>query len=235
MRNRPFVVCHILSTLDGKINGEFFGTREVEAPRKIYEELRDYYQCDATLYGTATMAESYGTVSDIPHAAEHHPRKDYIAQTDVRNYIIAVDAEGVLQYQSKYLVRGGRAKAHVIEVLTERVSDSYIAYLRGLDISYIFAGRESLDLPEALQKLEKMFGIGKIMLAGGGKVNQSFLQDGLIDELSLVIAPLVEGDPDAVAVFERGPFLGICPPKAFHLKEARTMEGDSLWLRYTAK
>ena len=52
---RPFVVCHMLTSLDGKIDGTFFGVPETVPAIKAYGELRSFYGCQATLYGTTTM------------------------------------------------------------------------------------------------------------------------------------------------------------------------------------
>ena len=52
---RPFVVCHMLASLDGKIDGAFFGAPEAAPALKAYGELRNFYGCQATLYGTTTM------------------------------------------------------------------------------------------------------------------------------------------------------------------------------------
>lgn len=56
---RPFVVCHMLTSLDGKIDGTFFGVPETIPAIKAYGELRSFYGCQATLYGTTTMLGGY--------------------------------------------------------------------------------------------------------------------------------------------------------------------------------
>lgn len=123
----------------------------------------------------------------------------------------------------------------MIEVLTEAVSPAYLGYLRSFGISYIFAGKESLDCGMLLEKLYRLFGIEKLMVAGGGLMNWSFVQEGLIDELSLVIAPVADGGTDSVSIFERADFLPAKAPAAFELKEVKQVEGSVLWLRYLAK
>ena len=40
------------------------------------------------------------------------------------------------------------------------------------------------------------------MLAGGGITNGSFLEKDLIDELSVVTVPVVEGERSSVSLFE---------------------------------
>ena len=64
---RPFVVCHMLASLDGKIDGAFFGAPQTAPALQVYGELRGFYSCQATLYGTITMLGGYadGKVSPL--------------------------------------------------------------------------------------------------------------------------------------------------------------------------
>ena len=49
----------MLTSLDGKIDGAFFGAAETAPALHAYGELRGYYNCPATLYGTTTMLGGY--------------------------------------------------------------------------------------------------------------------------------------------------------------------------------
>ena len=231
--DRPYVVCHMLASLDGKIDGAFMSAPENRLMGAEYGRLRTVFNCQATIYGTTTMAGSYaeGLAPKLPARGEVYPREDYAAPTDTADYIVSVDPMGTLGWASKYIEKKGRPKAHVIEVLTERVSDDYLAYLRGFDISYIFAGKEDLDCTLALQKLKNLFHIDRLMAAGGGLLNASLLQEGLIDELSLILSPLADGGR-AASIFDRAAFLPERGPTAFALQKVERLEGYGLWLRY---
>lgn len=180
---KPYVVCHMLTAVDGKIDGDFMLDPACAPYRELFGHLRIFHQCDATLYGTVTMQESYadGIVEKLPTCQRKYPRQDYIAQSDVQNYIVSVDTAGVLAWKGKYMEKKGRPKAHVIEVLTQQVSDDYLAYLRSFDISYIFAGYGELDCQLLLKKLADLFGIRRLMISGGGCMNWTFLQENLMD------------------------------------------------------
>lgn len=235
--DRPYVICHMFTSLDGKIDGAFFGAPESGPGLKEYGKIREDYNCEASLYGTTTMAGSFsdGLAGKLPPADVRYPKEDYRADSDVHNYIVSIDPKGILGWDSKYLEKKGRPRAHVIEVLTEEVSEEYLAYLRKSDISYIFAGKRQLDCGMLLRKLKEMFSIERLMIAGGGVVNWSFLQEGLIDELSIVMAPVADGSTTAVSIFEQSEFLPGREPVAFQLKEVKQIEGGSLWLRYETK
>lgn len=227
----------MLSSLDGKIDGEFFSAPECMPAVKQFAEVRNFYGCNATLYGTTTMEGGYsdGRVGNLTHCDIVSPHEDYIAASDVQNYIVSVDPQGILAFSGKYLEKKNRPKAHIIEVLTEQVSNDYLAYLRTLDVSYIFAGKEILDCKLVLEKLKTLFGIEKLMVSGGGLINWSFVQENLIDELSLVLAPVADGNRTSVSIFEKADFLPHRNPAAFTLKAVEQIDGSVLWLRYLLK
>ena len=196
----PFVVCHMLTSLDGKIDGTFFGVPETVPAIKAYGELRSFYGCQATLYGTTTMLGGY-----------------------------AEGKVGQLAYSGLSIEKKG---THVIEALTEQVAPEYLSYLQNQGVSYLFAGEKRLNCTLLLEKLHRLFGINKLMLAGGGIVNGSFLAENLVDELSLVIAPVADGG-NGVSSFTQVDFLPSWQPTAFHLKEVQTVVPNVLWVRYT--
>jgi len=216
---RPYVVCHMLTSLDGKIDGAFMASPEGSIAQTVYGSIRPLFDCQATVYGTVTMQGNYsdGLAGELPVSEVVYSREDYMASSEVRNYIVSVDPEGILGWNSGYIEKKGRPKAHVIEVLTEQVSNAYLAYLRKFGVSYVFAGKEKLDCRLLLEKLFKLFHIERLMLAGGGLMNWSFLQEDLIDELSLVIAPVADGSRTAVSIFEKAGFLSERQPAAFRL------------------
>lgn len=234
-----FVVCHMLASLDGKIDGAFFGAKEAAPALKAYGDLRDFYGCQATLYGTTTMLGGYadGKVEHLSSVPTPLLKEDWIngEGRDMGNFIVSVDPKGELAFSSHISEKKGREPAHIIEALTEQVSPEYLAYLREKGVSYLFAGQETLDCGLLLQKLHSLFGIEKLMVAGGGVMNWSFLSAGLLDEISLVIATVADGSNTAVSIFEQAPFLKSHSPVGLALKESKVLDGDTLWLRYVPK
>ena len=234
---RPYVVCHMLTSIDGKIDGEFFESSESLSALRRFEKARDFYECNAVLYGTTTMERGYsnGRINSISKNGVVYPRKDYVAKSEVENYIVSVDPEGILAFDGKYIERKNREKYHIIEILTDKVSNEYLSYLRALDISYIFAGEDRLDCRLTLEKLRGKFSIEKLMISGGGFTNWSFAESGLIDELSIVVSPVADGNRFSASIFEKADFLPRRSPISFTLKSADTFEGGILWLRYLFK
>ena len=239
--NRPYkVICHMAASIDGRVAGHYLSAPEFGPYGKAYEETLAAYGSDNWICGRITFEEhiTFGNKTDLSvYSDEAIPREDYIHPADFSSYAIAVDPEGKLGWQTntigdEYPERKGD---HIVTILSEGVSDRYLAHLRKVGVSYIFAGKSKpLSMTVALDKLHSYFGIQTFMLVGGGFVNGSFASEGLVDELSLIIAPLVEGVSDSVSLFEFGnsPEQSI---RQFRLEKFERVGPDGIRLLYISE
>ena len=230
--NRPKIICHILQSVDGNIGGSFFSQPEIMPALREFSRIREEYACDAVISGAVTASEIYANslADDLPEVQETYPRTDWQA-AKADKYAVIVDGEGKIHWQSGMVERRGD-KMHIITILQENVSDAYIAHLRQAGVSYVFAGKHSLDLPMAVQKLKELFGIQSMLLSGGGIVDWAFLQAGLIDEISLVIPPVIDGGTGLASAFDDSAFAVNHSPAGLALKDVQRLDGNVLWLRY---
>jgi riboflavin biosynthesis pyrimidine reductase len=238
MTRKPFVVCHMLTSLNGKIDGSFFGNSASGAGLERFGKIRSEYKCDAVIFGTKTMR---GFARGMIPSSQLKGQKPVSVEDwtgpegeKSQSYLVALDPMGTLAYDSHFVKRGSGPAQHVIEVVSEKVNSAYLSYLQGLGISYIVAGKTALDGKIILEKLNRLFGIKRVALCGGGITNGTFLKSGLIDEISLVVVPVVEGSPAGTA-FDDLPGYVLSGDAAFSLKSADVIAKDTLWLRYAAK
>lgn len=229
---RPYVICHILSSLDGKITGPFMGTEAVKELGAEYGKYRTELKADAWLYGTTTTKEFTGFRQPALDENGEVPEGDFVADNGAELYYISVDVDGEIGWESGTFRNKGRASAHVIEILTASTQPAYKAYLRKTGVSYIIAGEKSLDCEMAMKKLRKLFHIEKVLICGGGIVNWSFLQAGMVDELSLFLAPVTDGGCGKASLFTQIPSLVGGEPVEFLLKEVEKTGAGGLRLNY---
>ncbi len=235
--NRPYIICHMLTALDGKITGPFMRTRAVNGASEEYERTNASYHPQAWLCGRVTTDANFTHYKKpaLDENAPAVPEGDHVAVSDAPMHYVSVDPSGKLGWETNTLHYEDRPPAHVIEVLTEKASPAYRAFLRKMQISYIVAGKDQLDCKLTAEKLKALFKIETLMVSGGGFINWSFLQAGLVDELSLVLAPVADGENDTVTLFEKSSYLPDHLPIAFSLKAVEKGKGDSVWLRYAVK
>lgn len=234
-QEKPYIICHILTSINGKITGSFFGKPETKAGGKFYQKMHDEFKADAVAYGRTTIEEVFtkGRQPDLSaYQGIRADREDYAAATDSPYYLVSVDPEGGLSWNGPTVQgRGpGYDGAHIIEVLTEKTPDEYLAYLKKQQISYIFAGKERLDVNLAAEKLFRIFGIRRMLLQGGGVTNGTFA--GLIDELSLVVVPVTECGSGNPTAFEAFPFMTGEMSYVWKLNKISTFEDSVVWMRY---
>ena len=151
--------------------------------RSTYEQVHASYDADGWLCGRVTMEPFAKQLrSDAEVAREYSgsaPREDFSAPGDFESFAFAVDPSGRLAWESNDI-----SGDHVVAILSERVSDEYLAFLRERRVSYLLAGARDVDLARALEKIRGRFGVETLMLEGGGRVKGGMLDAGLIDASS---------------------------------------------------
>jgi 2,5-diamino-6-(ribosylamino)-4(3H)-pyrimidinone 5'-phosphate reductase len=225
--SRPYVICHMVPSVDGRIVTD--GWPAPPGLVREYEKTAATFGADGWIIGRISM-EPYAGKAVVPPASSRSrlPRVDFIARTDAPSYAIAIDPGGKLRWES-----GTIDEEHAVAILTEQVPDRYLAFLRAKGVSYLFGGKDRIRLPRILRKLRAHFGIRKLLLEGGGKINGSFLAAGVIDELSVLFAPVADGGVGTPSLFDarRGP--GVA--RRLKLFSVERRPGDLLWVRYKVK
>ena len=224
---RPRVICHMAASIDGRIvAGAWPDHADVS---REYDNIHAEYDSNGWMCGRVTM-ESFAKAvrSDAEIRSEYgvdKKRDDHTAPGDYDSFAFAIDASGRLAWESND-INGD----HVVAVLSERVSDEYLAFLRERGVSYILAGAKDVDLSLALEKIGDRFPVRTLMLEGGGRINGGMLRDGLVDEVSLLVAPVVDGRIGTPALFDIDGENVTAHSLVLEAIERRA--DDIIWLRY---
>ncbi len=225
---KPYVICHMCTTIDGRI----ITSRWPQLPRRIdparlFETTAARFGIRAWLVGTTTMREFAGRPGALPRSSARIPRVDHVAAPQASGFAIGADARGALRFQHAD-VDGD----HVVLLVTSQVSNAYLAHLQRAGASYLFCGERHVDVGMALRKIRTVLGLRKLMLEGGGRFNGALLQAGLVDEISQVIVPVVDGGAGVPGIFD---IPGPAPRRAaasLRLINRRMLPGGVHWLRY---
>ena len=224
---RPYIICHMLSSIDGRIEG---GVLNEVIPGGEYESTGAELKGNAWVCGRTTMqlhfAEKKLFASKTSKKAG--PRPVHVARR-ARNYAISIDTHGKLRWADSDIDGD-----HLICVVSERAPEDYLAMLHAKDISYIVSGKQSVNLTKAVDLLGRYFGIKRLLLEGGGNINGAFLQEGLVDEVSLLVVPGIDGRHDIPTVFD-GMNPKLTSAVRLKLTSITRRKKDTLWLRYEVK
>lgn len=223
---RPRVICHMAMSVDGRIVVD--GWPAPDAVRREYEQVHASYGADGWMCGRVTMEPFAGALRAEGEIAGEHgggAREDFVAPGHFRSFAFAVDPSGRLAWESNDIDGD-----HVVAILSERVSDAYLAFLRERGVSYLLAGAREVDLPLALEKIGARFGVRTLMLEGGGGINGSLLRAGFVDEISVLVAPVADGRVGTPTLFD---VVGAgVVPRRLALEGVERRADDVLWLRY---
>jgi 2,5-diamino-6-(ribosylamino)-4(3H)-pyrimidinone 5'-phosphate reductase len=221
---RPRIICHMASSIDGRIDGASFGALLAKGD---YESTGQTLKGDAWICGRTTMERHFAAKRLFtPSSRKKAGRQPVFVARKAGSYAISVDTLGKLDWRSDDVYGD-----HLICVVSEEAPLDYLTMLRKKYISYVVAGRKSVDLAKAIRLLRSHFGIKRLLLEGGGHINGGFLQAGLIDELSLLLVPGIDGRKNIATVFDglgSGPFRAV----PLRLKSVRRRRNGTLWLRY---
>jgi 5-amino-6-(5-phosphoribosylamino)uracil reductase len=229
---RPTIICHMISSIDGRLlHNRWTPPAEGIATdvSEQYEAIASKIQAKGFIIGRTTMAEFKVATEQEAKLGAAVTRANHQAERGGKDLAVVVDPKGKLHYSGNSASGG-----HIVAVLSEKVSDDYLSELRTAGISYLFAGKDGDNLQLAMDTLGDDFGVKAILLEGGGTINGAFLKAGLIDEISLLVFPGIDGLAGTPTIFD---YVGGKDEKPAAGRSLRhtctdTLDGGTVWLRY---
>lgn len=222
-QKRPFIICHMVASIDGRIDCAMVDKISGDE----YYTTLDQLHCPSWLNGRVTM-EHYQAASAPFETADKTPVGSpsfYVAEA-AEGYAISVDTSGKLTWASNRI-----DGLPLVCIVSEQVPQAYLDYLKQMQISWIACGTTAVDLPQAMECLGTVFHVQRLAVLGGGHINAGFLEAGLIDQISLLLAPGVDGRKGRAVLFDglkdtpRDPF-------ALKLRSVEAVDNGTVWLQY---
>lgn len=228
--DRAKVIIHMFMSIDGKIDGDWDGLPGDKVSG-------DYYDDQLFKLGTAN---ANGSNTIVMYAATGHPDlskydgqnieyQDWIPDNlKATTWDVSFDRTGRAGWEKNYFPYAGR-KNRAIEVVTKQTTKNYLAFLQSMEIPYLVCGENEINFAESLVKLKKYFDIKTMVLGGGALINGAFLKAGLVDQISLVVAPYVSGDTSKKGTFDT---IGKFVNQRFHITEMKKLGDGGLHLMF---
>ncbi|MBN9216719.1 MAG: RibD family protein [Mesorhizobium sp.] len=226
---KPHVICHMLASLDGSLHpSRYTASPDGGVPdwSGLYEKIHGDLEGDAWIVGRVTMAEMSKAAAHPPAQAGKVDRPYHFARRDAGSFAVALDASGKLHFSKPDI--GGD---HVVVLLGSGVPDSHLAELAADGVSYIVSESADIDLAAMLDVLARELGIRRLLLEGGAGINGSFLAAGLVDELSLLVAPALDARAGNQGFVEFGES-GLAGKMQLSLKGCEALAHGLVHLRY---
>lgn len=229
---RPEVICHIMSSVDGRLlPGRWTLPFDGTAPAALFKEYAAIGQtlgADAWMFGKATAREAFPHRFMAAGEAVGKGGRAFTGRRSSARLFVTVDPDADILFTSDQL-RGD----NILTVVGPNATTGYLRMLEEADVSYIVAD-DPTDLAEVMDLVGTHAGVRRISLQGGGIIDGAMLAHGLIDELSLVIYPGIDGLTTAPSIFE---YLGHAEERpaagqSLELTAVRQRAHGIVWLRY---
>jgi 2,5-diamino-6-(ribosylamino)-4(3H)-pyrimidinone 5'-phosphate reductase len=182
----PKIIMHTQISLDGCIRG-FIDSG-------IYYRIANQFDSDMILFGSETV---FMAAEEYPPETEKAFMKPVNKPDDKRLIWIVPDSRGRLH--NLHVFRDSEYCKDIIILVSKATPETYIEYLEKRNYDFIIAGEDHVDYAEAFEVLYDKFKCRIIRTDSGGILTNVLLEQGLVDEISLVISPCLVGIkfPDA--------------------------------------
>lgn len=222
--NRPYTFINVAATADGKIDTfERKGAAISSARDKArVDELRA--GADAILVGGKTLLEEQPKLTVKSEALREGRVRRGLSPNPIK---VGVATVANIPLESEFIKAG---PARVVIFTTSQTSISQLETLRACGVEVFVDDEPRVDLSKMMQTLAEI-GARRLMVEGGGTINFELLRLGLVDELTIYIAPMLFGG-------ERAPTLaagaGLTRSEAIPLKltNVETHEDGGILLVY---
>ena len=219
----PYIVCHIVASIDGRIDCSMVDKISGDEYYDTLEQLN----CPTQLEGRVTM-EHYSALKEPFVATDPTPvgMTSVYKAVDSDGYMVAVDTYGKLRWPASEI-----DGAPLVCIVSEQVSLEYLEMLKNKAISYYWVGQNATDFPKARETLHSESGGKRRAALGGGHITGGFLAAGLIDEVSLLLAPGIDGRKGQTSVFDGIADMNHIPTR-LSLESVKRVGDETLWIRY---
>jgi len=248
---RPHLIVHTMASADGRVSlgpdrtafddvGDerwqaTWGSLEtLEADRRALVAL---YKPQVLLEGSGSIVTEGSRLRELPGPDAHGTGlyEDYLPPAVVDSphrlgWLAMVDGRGRVRSGMKEFP--GWEGWHTLHLVCNTTPLEYLAFLRRSEIPYLVAGHDHVDLAGAMGKLSSLLGVSTVISTAGSRLNGALLRAGLIDEVSLVLAPALVGGLRTPTLFESEDLGESDSPTRLELLSVESDGGGRVTLRY---
>lgn len=188
----PKVILHNSVSLDGSLTN-------FEANLPLHYSLARKFNADASLIGSNTVkvgAELFGGSVPLEEESDFEkPKRDSSLP-----YWVIPDTKGALK-GILHTCRRFEYCRDAIVLVSENSPRDYIEHLKERNYDYHLVGENRVDLKRALVLISEKYGVKTLLVDAGQILGNLLLNQGLVDEISLLVHPVVVG-PKSYRMFD---------------------------------
>jgi len=225
---RPFVFINVAVSTDGKMDTFERKGASISSAEDKARVLSLRAEADAVMVGGHTL------LSESPKLTVKDPilRAERVAKGLPENPMkVGVVSEADIRLDGDFITAGPARK---VIFTTSQTPPEQINVLSNLGVEVHILGKKRVDLKKAFETLYQL-GVRRLMVEGGGTLNFELLRLGLVDELSVYVAPKIFGGGSAPTMAD-GDGLVESAAKTLMLMDVRVLdETAGVLIRYQLK
>jgi 2,5-diamino-6-(ribosylamino)-4(3H)-pyrimidinone 5'-phosphate reductase len=184
--NRPFVFINVAMTADGKIDTFERKGSAISSARDKERVDRLRAGADAIMVGGKTLLDEDPKLT----VKSEELRAERVAGGLPPNPVkVGIVSQANLRADSQFLNAG---PADIVIFTTRRTSKEHLALLESRHVDVYVDDADKVNLQHALAVLKEI-GVERLMVEGGSTLNFELLRLGLVDEVTVYMAPLIFG------------------------------------------
>ena len=212
------IIIHNSVSLDGSLTGFM-------PDMGLHYKIAGEYKPDAHLIGADTIISGNemfgeGIPDELPSDFEK-PQRDAGLP-----WWVIVDSRGRLKGML-HTCRRFEYCHDVILLVSESTPADYILHLKERNYNFLVAGNDKVDLKSAFGKLAEIYKITRILTDTGRVLGNLLINLGLVNEISLLIHPLVAGEKGYPMFSDVNDNLNL------KLKKSESFENGCVWNVYS--
>jgi len=176
----PKVIFHIECSLDGRIDW-------LKPDQFVYYRVIQDWAIDAMISGSNTILQ-----------AEMSLEKEIEKLSD--QYLVVVDSRGRID-NWEVIKKQAWWNDTPIVLCSDSTPKSYLEKLQGQQVHYLVHGENQVNIREALESLNSIFGIRTMRIDSGGVLAGVMLRNQVVDEVSVIISPQLTGGTRPKSIF----------------------------------
>jgi 2,5-diamino-6-(ribosylamino)-4(3H)-pyrimidinone 5'-phosphate reductase len=221
---RPYTFINIAMSADGKIDTSERKGAAISSARdkERVDQLRA--EADAVLVGGRTLLGESPKLTVKSEARREGRIKQGRSPNPIKVGVVTV---ADIPIDSDFIKVGN---TRVVIFTTSRTSNEQLERLRAHGVEVFVDDAPRVDLVKMMTALKEI-GVERLMVEGGGTINFELLRLGLVDELTIFVAPMVFGGASAPTLADG---IGVPRDKAIELNliEIEKWEDGGALLRY---
>lgn len=213
----PKVILHNSVSIDGSLTN-------FEPNMGLHYQIAGNYKPDVHLIGSNTIKAGIELYGDVVPPEEDN---DFIKQEREKNlpFWVIIDTKGSLKGLLHTCRRFEYCK-DVIVLVSEETPKTYLDHLKERNYNFHIVGKDSVDLHKALNLISDKYDVKTVLTDTGRILGNILLNQGLVEEISLLVHPIIVGNRSYVM------FCDVTSDIQIELIKSEVLEEKYIWLVY---